>query len=222
MVEAYKFRVNENVEVAVDKSEDYYKSIIQSSRRDHISIGLPMKQRKTLLLHEGEKVQIRRAREDAIYYYDARVLSRSREGGIPLYRLSIPQETRRVQRRNFYRLETLLPLAYRIKPEKEQGEGGEEREAVPWEKTTLVNIGGGGLKFIPKGEIPQGVVLEMEIGLPDHTLRVEGCVVRLVKVNDLKLKHLSPYRVSVQFRGMRERERDKLIGFIFQKTSKKS
>ncbi len=199
------FKVNDNLEVATGSKQDYYKTIVQEVGRQSITIGLPMLNAQGLLLREGEKLQIRKVEEDAIYLFTGRVTSRMKNDNVPLYGLQISQDYKRIQRRNYVRISSILPLEYRIKQE--------DSEFI---STNTVDISGGGMKFVSDTGLQPGDLLEVKLQLDNQDIRARGKVIRTEKFKDKK-DNMQKLFICLEFVQIKEMDREKIISYIFKK-----
>ena len=242
-----KFSINEKLEISAEKGECFYKTIVLGVDSKSIIIGMPMFRNKILLLYERDWVVIKKTKDDALYYYSSQIISRQRENQIAMYEIQYPQLYERVQRRKFLRLPCMVQVNYRrVNPEDEMNQEEElkkpeDRKANrelqpqnPKEKmmsqavdlegrkeefcvSQSIDISGGGAKFYTEMDYSPGQLLEVEIILPDYTVRTHARVVYATGGIGLLHEMDSGKWAAVEFFQLPERERDILVAFIFKK-----
>ncbi len=242
-----EFKVNENIEISAEKGDSFYKTIVMEINSRSLMIGMPMFRNNILLLYEKDWVVIKKTKKDAVYYYSSRVVRRHRENQVSLYEIQYPQLYERVQRRKFLRLPCMLEVHYRpvnegevtpkakiegavdkqlreeteLLPVSEQSPGnGDVKAQAPggeFHVSQSIDISGGGVKFYTGYDFSPGQLLEVEIILPDYTVRTHARVVHTGGINHL-LNGLGCGKwAAVEFYHLQERERDILVAFIFKK-----
>lgn len=125
---------------------------------------------------------------------------------IPIWIATLPVDIKRVQLRSFVRLAVNLPLSLKILAE------DIENEVV--QNVVTHDISGGGLSILSNTPIPIDTKVELAINLGEQVnICSSGIVVRLEK----RPSDLEFYLISIKFLDLIERERSKIIKFIFKK-----
>lgn len=214
------FRINNRVEVYHPEEKVYYKSLIQEVDKDSITIGVPMRGRQNLNLEKGSTWKFRVTWEDGQYYFSSEVIERKVGDRVPLYVIKRPQEVRRQQRRSFYRFPCALEADYEL-IESQDGKGYADLDSPLQERETfslrgtVVDLSGGGAQIVTRKYHPPGAALAMHLylnGEKSAEILVQGRVVRCVPYKRGGRRY---YRIGVEFTGISELTRDKLISYIF-------
>jgi len=209
--------VNLRIEISVlENSETAFKSIIQGVGENTFTIQAPTKRGETLLLHNGDKVKISFFANGAYYFFDTMVVGRVVERDIPLYRLAVPADMERVQKRNYVRLDIVLEIHYQKQVASK--ETGELVPAGPKVQAFTRDISGGGMQFISKEQLAVNSLISIELQVADwkgrkKTVAVLGKVLRVERLES----HQRRWSVGVVFDEINERDRDAIISFIFRK-----
>jgi len=242
-------RENMLIEVYDQENDIYYKSIIQELNPDAIAIGIPMKEQKQLLLYEGTTWTLRLLMDNAIYFFQSRVIGRKYSGNVPLYLISWPEgeQIERKQRREYFRLRTVLDLEYWVlqeesfssssdkEPEENPAETDEVLGQIDWkmpleklvkflgepEKGLVADLSGGGLLMILFREIPVGSLLGIRLFLgkkgKERAVLVKGKVVRVAAADKKAIR----FRHGVQFVDISSRVREEIIQYVFTRSREK-
>lgn len=207
-------KVNQKVEVARSGEGEFYPALIQDVADDFFCITIPYLRGMPLVLVPGEQVDVRVIESDAAYFFTAAVLGRRRDE-IPLYGLSIPTEVKRIQRRRFARVETLLEVWYAPVP---QGD-----EAPAFRQGWAVNLSGGGLCLGTdyRFEIGDQILLRFTLDLGERRLEVatQGRIVRRDVMSEGSPG--SGYRYGVEFLDLPMREQDLICRYVFRKMAER-
>ncbi|HEY8490594.1 MAG TPA: PilZ domain-containing protein [Dehalococcoidia bacterium] len=140
------------------------------------------------------------------YVFDSVVLEIA-EAPRPTVRLRVPDRIFPIERREYYRLTKL------IRPRAAELLAGEEGARQPL-RAVISNISGGGLQFLAPQPVSTGSLVRMEVPLStlDDTLEVKVQVLAVRAPEEGR----SLYRISGRFRDLPERDRRRLMQFIFR------
>jgi c-di-GMP-binding flagellar brake protein YcgR len=215
-----QFRINQKIEF-VNEEGQLGISLVQDWTKDYFMVTVPLKGTEQQLLHVGDEVTGIYYHDDGkVYMFNSMVLDRMVEN-IPLYKLSIPDELTRVQRRSYVRLDITMPVKYaEVAKElesllEENGwEGILQDSSIPWETGTIMDISGGGINLAANRPLEEGDRVYVYIRSEELEIGIKGEVVRrYTKILD----NVAVYHHGVKFVEINEAERDRIIGFIFKK-----
>lgn len=206
--------VNRRVELLRPNDRTVYNTLIQKIGEDYFAVGLPMIGDTEVPLHPGETVEIRIVTDKGRFYFDTEVLGRDWDR-IPLYRLAWPKEIKRQQLREYVRWRVALEVKY--EPIKE-ADLKNIHLRQPRRRAISLDLSGGGLQMLVKEPLPVDSLLLLHLELPGRrgreTITAVGRVRRLSVYEE---EGPTRYAVGVSFENISERDRDRIIGFIFQR-----
>lgn len=165
-----------------------------------LSVGAPFNNGELVPLREGTKVKVTFWDEAAAYSFEGIIMQRIAVP-IPLFILELPDAVAKVQRRNYVRMPALYPMAFRSVTK----EGLSDLQ-----KGTLLDLSGGGVRFLTKERVEKNSLLYVILDLPNGELKTPVRVCRAEKQEDNK-----HFTVSVEFHDISERERDQVIRCVF-------
>jgi c-di-GMP-binding flagellar brake protein YcgR len=149
-------------------------------------------------------------RNDGLYGVETRVAKIDREGTIDLLHTL---DLRRNQLRQFVRIETGLPLKFRLvktlDPEKSEIKLGELAAAK------MADISGGGLSFLYERALRLGDMVSLSFDLPGAPCA--GIVGKVVHLSLREGKNGPLFKNHVQFVNIEPRKREKIITYVFEK-----
>ncbi len=182
-----------------------YRSKVQSLSEDRMVVAVPVKGASRVALEHGQKVKVIYTDSTAVYVFFTTVVSQASENAETIT-LGRPYDIRKIQRRNFVRLDTRLKVLLC------NLDNSFERKGTPFEALS-VDISGGGVMFMCDEVLSPGDILDADIFLSQsERVRAIGRVVRFTE-NPPKTK--LKYSVGFEFTVIEESERDKIIRFIF-------
>lgn len=209
-------RVNHPVEI-VDGPKSYA-SRVEGVERTRVTVAAPMAGGSLVYLPVGRVVTLACLRTDPMYAgrYEAEteVLGHSRTEP-PFVFLAAPTVWRKVQLRNYVRVQATLPVACR-----RVEEDGQEGEAFQAETQ---DISGGGLRLILKSPLKAGAALQVLLHLPEGPVFAGGKVewVGIPGGQPLMegetVKSGEPVVAGIRFTEIDERDRDRIVRFVFQR-----
>jgi len=143
-------QVNNNLEVElrnfkVGKERMKGKSLIQEVYDNSFSIMVPVNERYSLYLYQGDEVLVSIFTNTTGYIFHSEVLVHKSEKGIPLVILKKPQEVEAHERRQLVRVETWLLVNYEIILPEEKSNW---KCIEPSKEGYTVDLSGGGLQLI--------------------------------------------------------------------------
>jgi len=177
-----------------------YRTRIEEVGERILAVGAPFDHGEVVPLREGTKVKLTFWDEAAAYSFDGKIMQRIAVP-IPMFILELPDSVAKVQRRNFVRVPAFYPLAFRSVTK----EGLSDLQ-----KGMMIDLSGGGLRFLTKERIDSKALLYVIITLPKIELKTPVRVCRTEKMEDGKR-----YKISVEFHDIAERERDHIIRCVF-------
>ncbi|MNK70714.1 Flagellar brake protein YcgR [compost metagenome] len=117
-----------------------------------------------------------------------------------------PEEIQRVQRREHLRVAMTMPTDYQV--------GLESKFSRP-RQGLLQDLSGGGCLLLLGEEVHYGAVLRVHLSMEEYGhMEVSG---RVVRVTPAERRKGGRWHVAVEFYPIAERDRDRLVKFVFNK-----
>lgn len=180
--------------------EDYVSKIVGVEKDEHYIVDNPSKKTQLVMFVNGSKLTMAYLLENKdMHMFDVEVVGKMRDGKIPLLKLKKISDINKIQRRNYYRLDTIIDLTLR-----------KETDIIE-EKTTTVNISGGGMRILSKQEFQIGDKVVVDFNMNESENRLKAKVVKLEYVD------YSRTDVCIEFIELMEKKRNEIIRFIFEK-----
>ncbi len=149
-----------------------------------------------------------------LYKFRAMIIGRSVVDNLHVLLAEKLGEIVRIQRRNFFRLNVLLEVWYRVVTYSNK----EYNEDIPFKKTLATDLSGGGISLILEEKLGKDCNVECEIfrGRPEM-ISFTGKTVRCERiVSESKYS----YSVGIEFVDISDNDREKVIRFIFDEQRK--
>lgn len=198
-------------------------------------IYMPIFEGKIVPLETGDEYQICFFTKAGLFRCRARIAKRYIEDNIYMMDVFLLSELRKFQRRQYYRLDCMVDLRYRILTEEEQnirhvlnGDGSvsdEERiryddmlDKMPkeWLDGTSADLSGGGVRFRCDRKLPVGGGVEILVPLNFQNGRVRthffAKVLACYNVENM----YGVYEIRGEFDGITDTQRELIIQYVFE------
>lgn len=184
------------------EAQKVFSSRIEDISDSTVTVAAPLLHGDVIPFRPGMGVVIGTPGEDALYGFYTKILSVKKDAGVSMLVLSRPKAPQRVQRRKYVRAGSSVLKSARILNTHEVHALHTVRHRAD------KNISAGGLLMTSSKALPQNTVLLLEITLPAGDMKVAGRVVRSIK------NERGEYEVGIQFVGLTEKERARLLHFV--------
>ena len=175
----FKLKINHRIEVVIE--EKAYKALIIDIQDDLLRINLPVNDGEYLMLSTNEKIEINSYSDDGgCFNFSARVISRGKENNIIYYKISKPFDIKKIQRRNFFRVELTDIIEYKKITMVEE----EKNLNIPYKKGIMVDLSAGGLKLKTKDNIKKEDILLINVKLKKIQAELKCDIVRIENTAD--------------------------------------
>lgn len=192
----FNLKLNEIIVVKYD--DVIYRCSIQGITENSVSINVPVNNGELLMLNGGEVLDVQYCSETGNYYeFELEVIGRNNDDNIPMYNLSLPRNLRKIQRRDYVRVEVLRNIKYRRKEEES------------WREAIMLDISGGGMRIKVPIELDIGDRLITKFESSGKLFEIEVEIKRNEKVN------AGEYIYGLEFIDINEKRRDNIIEDVF-------
>lgn len=198
-------KVNSRIEVVAD--EKSYKALIIDIEDDNIKINIPVRNDEYLMLYKDDKIEINSYLDDGkCFNYYCNVISKGKDNNVIYYKLTLPYDVRRIQRRNFFRVHLLEEVTYKNITNKTE----KEIEELPYKSGIMIDLSGGGLKVKTKEKLKGNDIIVMRIKMTSIEVKLKGQIVRIETSID------NNFLYGVKFLDITEMESDRIIRELFE------
>ncbi len=189
----------------------FRKVTVSDNTAFYLTIKYNVEKEEVRRLAPGQSVRFAFARQnDGLYGIQAVISRADNQGFIDLLHTL---EMKRNQLRQYVRIETSLPLSFRLlstqDPEKSEVKTGAVMNA------RLADISGGGLSFIFERSLRLGDTVSLNFNLPGAPCA--GIVGKIVHLSLKEGKEKTLFKNHVQFVNIEPRKRERIISYIFEK-----
>ncbi|EGD52890.1 type IV pilus assembly PilZ [Thermoanaerobacter ethanolicus JW 200] len=193
----------QKLRLGLNNGQNMYSSQVQDiSKNGTILIDTPVYSGHLVPVRIGSIVQIIYFTKQGLFTFYAKVLNRF-SGKLALLEIMPISSVERLQRRQYFRLEKVIPFTYTIS-------GGEEDKVY---KGLIQDISGGGLRCKVDKKLEVGTIINCVFTL-DQEITVSGKVVRYEELLE------KGYEIGLCYVDIDEKVREKIISYIFEEQRK--
>lgn len=208
-------------EAETEEEKKYYiTKIYDIPDENHVDVLMPMEKTKLLLLEVDTEFQVFFYGRKGIYTGAARVSERYREEQFVVASLELTSELKKQQRREYYRYSCVIGMNTRqlTDEEEERYENTKNSDLfdLPEDKSVIVDISGGGIRFVTPMVYEKGKLVYCRFLLRDRDQqKAYGCVVKILNSQPVG-NHTKNVEYRGEFKYLDDRERESIIHFIFE------
>lgn len=188
---------------------------------DRIEVVMPMEKTKIILLSIGSEFDLYFYLTDSVYRCRAKVVNRNKKNSTYLLTMDLISDLRRDQRREYFRFSCALEMNSRVL-EPDEIKALEKRDkkefntpGLPLKKSIIVDISGGGLRFVADFKYEAGSMLLCKYQLDtENGTRVYELTGKVLSVKEVENRQ-EVYEHRVQYMNIDKDVREEIIRFIF-------
>lgn len=210
------------------KDTKVYKSqILDIVDGQHFQISTPIEGFKVLLLPIGGRYEATIYAGKSIYVCQLKIVDRYKIRNQYVMDVETLSNPKKFQRRAYYRLEYTRDFEFQL-PSEEEAAGQEEvfktleemeEPLEPFDKGILLDLSGGGCRFVSREKIVPGEKLILKIPLEMEELKIVTVTGKTLSSRVLE-NHGRSYEQRVEFIDIEDAKREEIIKFIFQQERK--
>lgn len=221
-------------------AKTYVSQLVDFVEYDVIQIAAPIIYGKVILLEIGENYNLCFYTNKGLYQCNCVVLSNKKDNKTIISIVRIITNLEKYQRRQYYRLECIHDISYRVisteeqilekKLKAEDFRNNEERLECKrkldqfdqeWLSGSAINISGGGVRFVSKHPHNQGENIRMNFELPiGNEMKKLALSARMISSNKI-MTATGAFEHRVEFADIIQKDRDDLIKYIFEQERKR-
>ncbi|MBE5965671.1 MAG: hypothetical protein E7255_01655 [Lachnospiraceae bacterium] len=219
----------------ITKIRPFVSQLVDYGESDVFHISAPIINSRIFLLESGRKYSLCFFTNKGLYHGICEVNEKNKDNNVIIFKVRLSSDLEKIQRRQYYRLEMVHDIQYRIITEEEEQlnqklfqsasvnsvevENYQKRlkelDSV-WEKASVNDLSGGGTRFNSKNAHQPGDRMRIRLNfITDGKLKKMTIEGEIIAAN--KLIHLPGiYEYRVEFKKIHKRDREDLIKFIFE------
>lgn len=203
----------------------YLSKINDILSEDRLEILMPMEKTKLILLPVDAEYDMAIYSKNGLYQCFVRVIDRYKSDNMYLLVVELTSNLRRNQRREYYRFSCALEMCSR-NLETEELENIESNQmynlvpGLPLKRSVIVDISGGGLRFISEQKYEEGSLIYCSYHLlVNGTRKLYELVSKVLEVKPVENRK-GVFEHRVQYVNISEGMREQIIRYIFQEERK--
>lgn len=219
------------IETITDKKADsnegrktYRSELYEIVSEDQIKIAMPMEQMKVILLPVDGEYSLCFYARNGLYQCIGRVIERYKSDALFVLVVELITGLQKYQRREYYRLNCILEMRSKQIDEKDIVENSNQLVFMDTDLTfdngTMVDISGGGARFISRAQYPKGSLIRFNFSLfVNGMLNDYKLIGKVLKTRELENKPGS-FEHRIMFVNILNDDRESIIRYIFEEERK--
>jgi c-di-GMP-binding flagellar brake protein YcgR len=211
-VSKLNIEINMKLDV-IDLEDRTYMARVEIVKEECMIVKMIVGDREKPKLAENSTIEILVFDNGMIYSAECTVIGIKEDKLFCIAILTIPEDFKKVERRRYFRFPTNIEVEYVIVPKEEEYNQIEDihQELLKAMKVTkAIDLSGGGIKIFTEETTETNQQVVVSVFIP-HEIKVICSVVRVeIDIEDKR------YKTSLKFENISERNRDKIIEYIFE------
>lgn len=213
----------------------YVSKLLDFIDEETVSISMPLGSGHVIILGQGERYRLHFYTAKGVYQCDCIMLSTYRENSTIIAAVKLISDLEKVQRRQYYRLECIHEIEYRLVTQEElqlelrlrqdrfinQEEKTRVRRILSqmdqqWQKASITDLSGGGTKFISdmRHNIGDNVRIKLNF-IAGGELKKFVLGAEIIAIDKL-LNRSGKYEHRAEFTDIGKADRESLIKYVFE------
>lgn len=214
----------------INKGRTIYKSKVYDILGvDRLKIAMPFSGPRVVVLPLNSSYNMCFYTKEGLFQCVGHIIDRYKSDNQYVLIVVLKTGLRKVQRREFFRLEKLMDIEYRLLTETEsemesvadilQHERTEKLEDE-YRKGMIVDLSGGGTRFVSDEKYGESsfVIIRLTINVSSKVINLH--VIGKIVLSEVIMNRPDKYENRVEFVRIQEQEREKLIQYIFEEERK--
>ncbi len=205
--------------------KQYVTKLYDILSEDRFELLMPMEQTKLILLPVDSEYNLCFvANDNQLYQCSARIIDRYKSNNVYILAMEMTSNLRRFQRREYYRFNCVLDMDSRCLVKEELSAVEAKRDyllpGLPLRHSVIVDISGGGLRFVSKAKYKPGNLIYCKFNLLQGGEWYEYNVIgEILSATELQNKE-EEVEHRLQFINMDNDDRETIIRYIFEEERK--
>lgn len=217
-------RSKENAGESSEGRKSYQSQVIDVLSEDRIEISMPMEKTKLILLPVDGEYDLYFYSDNGLYQCYARVVDRYKHNSMYVVVLDLISNLRKHQRREYYRFSCALEMNSRQLQKEEVELAGKAGDVLspqlPLKSSIIVDISGGGLRFVANYAYEMQSMILCKYHLLVHgAIKEYNLVGKVLGVRELENRK-GVFEHRVQYVNVDPTEREEIIKYIFDEERK--
>lgn len=202
----------------------YSSKVYDILTEERLEITMPVEQSKLVLLPVDTEYEMFFYGEHGLYECRARIVDRYKSNNVYILVMELTTSLRKYQRREFYRFTCALEVNTRVLADEEiEAAENNEEYVVPgiaFTKSVLVDISGGGLRFVATAKYDKGSLVLCKFKLwQKNGVKEYEILGRVLDVRKVE-KRAGAYEHRIQYVNIPKEVREEIIRYIFDQERK--
>ncbi len=220
-------KIEERISVSETKKQIFISQVLDETEDGKLMISMPIQEGNVVPFSVGQKLNATFFTKSGLLRCQVVVTGRYKKGSLFMMEVSLKNELNKVQRREYFRFDCRMPMFYRIISDEEKklidlGKNYEVEGMEPeWKSAAILDLSGGGICFISNFREEKDTFLQVKFDMQldgnVETMYAFASILRCERNENNTLL----YDSHVKFWRLDQKEREKIIRYIFEEQRRK-
>ena len=220
-------------------TKQYLSQVLDFIDEDKAKLSMPMENNRVIPLTVGDKYEVCFYTETGLFQCKGSIIDRYKDNNLYILVIQFLSDLEKCQRRQYYRLESIIDIQYRIFSSEEtilkqrllanefateemraNCEAGLEKLENQWSIATVTDISGGGIKFNSVICLEKERKIKIRLPLMLNGDKRELGLIGNVVVSAPIINRKDYFETRVEYVGISLEERETIIKYIFEQERK--
>lgn len=221
-----------------EEQTTYVSQFLQWSEDHQAQIAMPIHQGQFVLMNLRDEYLLNFYTSKGLYQCRAVVMERKRLGNIAVVEMKLISDLEKFQRRQYYRMECVLPMQFAALTEeqsdwylelkncmsaerKEQLRNQLDAQKIQYQEATILDISGGGMRFNSSQRQTPGTMLSLRLSFDEELKEKIPVLLAKVLLSEPLQNREEVYDNRIEFLHLSNAERERIICYIFKEERSK-
>ncbi len=187
-----------------------------------VRISMPFYEGRIVPLAVGDQYRMNFYADKGIFGSRFVVVGRLKEGNLFLADMEAQEPLQKIQRREFFRHDCRIPASYSMMSPEESFDASSDAQGQPeWKKSVILDISGGGVRMASEHQVNADFLKQPRFPIVIDNMEQEICLLGRLVATYQNQNNKILYEQRVEFENLDDKEREKIIHFIFEEERKK-
>ncbi len=215
------------------KTKSYVSQVLEFVTDEKVKIAMPIENGRIIPLEIGDKYAVRIYTQKGLFQCKSIIIDRFKEGNLFILLIEFTSSLEKCQRRQYFRLETLIDFKVRevTKDEQDIKDNAEltivEKDELlksftfSWKSAIITDISGGGFRFNSGLKVLKGSRINFNLALQVGEEVIEYNLDASVVLANSLLNQTGYYEYRAEFYNITPEQREHIIRFVFEEERRK-
>lgn len=205
---------------SLSEQKIYVSKVLEVVKEDRLQLMMPMEKTRLIVVTLNQDCCVYFYTKTGLFQCFMKVMDRYKLGNMYILEMELVTNLKKFQRREYYRYDCALPMEmrYLTAMEIQSFENSEvcDLEDIPFSTGTIVDISGGGLRFVAEEQYGLGRIICSKFYLLMGGRSYEYILIGNIISSSEAVNKPGTFEHRIQFKNITKKQREEIIRYIFE------